>query len=289
MKEWQWGWPIRRARPRVGAIAAMAAYNEPEWLQERRTAIMKTMLVNAFRSFAARRVAVLASALLAPGIVGAAEGTAPAKAPGPMDWTGLYVGISAGAIFNDSDLKSNQLALVEDPCNRDIHSTSFLPGAHVGYLKQLENKLVLGGEADFTYPDSSGSADCPCYNSTFDRFTVKNRIQGALRGRVGYSLDYNLMPYITAGVSFADTALQYVNEHGDSYSQNSAQTGWVLGGGMEYGFQEHFSVRAEYLYTDYGDALNTRLPVITGFSDPNGQAEADLRTHTVRAALNYRF
>lgn len=206
-----------------------------------------------------------------------------------VDWNGLYVGISAGAIFNDSDMKASHISLVEDPCKRDIHSTSFLPGVHVGYLRHLSEKWVVGGEADFTYPDSSASADCLCFNSTYDRFTVKNRIQGSLRGRVAYALENRLLPYLTAGVSFADTSLSYANEHGDAYSQNTAQTGWVLGGGMEYGFQDHWSVRAEYLYTDYGDALSTRLPVIVGIDDPSGQAEADLRSHVVRAALNYRF
>jgi outer membrane immunogenic protein len=209
-----------------------------------------------------------------------------------LDWTGFYAGLSAGAILNESDLKANHVGLVKNPMHDNIQFTSFIPGAQAGYLKHFSNGWAAGVEIDFTYPDSEGHADVSCGScpGTVDHFTVKNRIQGALLGRVGHPFHHDQwFPYLTAGVSFADTSLGYTNDVGDRYVKNTAQTGWVLGTGLEYRPMQPLSVRAEYLYTDYGDALNMNLPVIDGTEDPAGHAEADLASHTFRMALNYWF
>ena len=204
-------------------------------------------------------------------------------------WTGAYAGLTAGVMVNESQVKASNYGLVDNPCNRNVTGTAFLPGALAGYLHQFDNQLVLGAEADFTYPDSSYDAYCTCPQGGFDRFTVKNRVQGSLRARLGYATPYRLLPYITSGVSFADQALQYTNETGDAYSKSSTQTGWVLGGGLEYGFLNGFSVRAEYLYTNYGRSLNMPLQSLYGVTDPDGQASASVDSNQVRAAVNYRF
>lgn len=216
----------------------------------------------------------------------ASQGFAP-----ELDWTGFYAGLSAGAVINESDLEATHAGLVENPSRRGIEFTSFIPGAQAGYLKHFESGWVAGGEIDFTYPDSEGDAvigcDCP---AALDRFSVKNRIQGGLRGRVGYPFHHDrILPYLAAGLSFADTSLGYTNDVGDRYVKNTVQTGWVLGGGLEYRPAEPLSLRAEYLYSDYGDALNMDLPVIDGAEDPAGHARADLASHTLRLSVNYWF
>jgi outer membrane immunogenic protein len=112
-----------------------------------------------------------------------------------------------------------------------------------------------------------------------------------LRLRAGYAID-RFLPFITAGVSFASMGLYYDNEKQDSnnsYSTSTTQTGWVLGGGLEYGVFDNFSVRTEYLYTDYGNALNMNMPNVADFLDPNGGAHVNMSTNVVRAAVNYRF
>jgi len=86
--------------------------------------------------------------------------------------------------------------------------------------------------------------------------------------------------------------LYYDNEEQNSanaYSTSTTQTGWVLGGGLEYGVLDNLSVRTEYLYTDYGNALNMGMPNVAGFSDPNGAAHVNMSTNVLRAAVNYRF
>jgi len=93
--------------------------------------------------------------------------------------------------------------------------------------------------------------------------------------------------------------LYYDNEiqnSANAYSTSTTQTGWVLGGGLEYGVLDNLSVRTEYLYTDYGNALNMNMPNIGNVdfndplrSDPNSAAHVNMSTNVLRAAVNYRF
>ena len=219
-----------------------------------------------------------------PGIALAGEG-APALAAG---WTGFYAGLTAGAIINDVSLRSKQIGLLDGQCDRSGSFDSFLPGVHAGYLRRVSDDWVAGVEADFTYPDSTRHLNCLCYDSAIDKFQVKNRIQGSLRARLAYPVD-RFLPYVTAGVSFADMGLTYANEFGDGYGKSTTQTGWVLGGGVEYRLLERVSVRAEYLYADYGRALQMGLPFVQGVDDPTGRAVADAASHTFRLGINYRF
>jgi outer membrane immunogenic protein len=214
------------------------------------------------------------------------------KAAPSIPWTGFYAGGNAGVMLNYSEVNANHIGFVKSPISTEANSTAFIPGLQAGYLKQLESNYVIGVEVDFTYPDASGNStlSCGACPGAYDKFTVKNRVQGSIRARLGYPFHQNQwLPYITAGVSFADTALRYSNDRGDAYSKDTAQTGLVLGTGLEYRVDEPLSVRAEYLYTDYGNALNLDIPTVDGAFDPSGKAKADLASHVIRVAVNYWF
>jgi outer membrane immunogenic protein len=210
-------------------------------------------------------------------------------------WTGFYAGVSLGALINESHLNANHnqfldtvLAFNPKPYSEDMDTTDVLPGIQAGYNYQLMSGLVLGGEIDFTYPDSTSAFIRSNPANLFDKCTFRNRLQGAIRGRLGYSAG-NFLPYVTAGVSFADTGLSYTNEEGDQYKKDTVQTGWILGAGLEYALFGNFSVRTEYLYTDYGNPISMAIPTVANTTDPGSFSRADLVTYTVRAAFNYRF
>lgn len=208
------------------------------------------------------------------------------------DWTGAYAGVNLGAVWTGSKLTAaDESAFLTDSSsyNQQLNNTSVNPGIQLGYLKQLPNHWVVGSEGDFTYPATSSQYQ---YNSNevtpaFDKFTVHNNLQGSLRLRAGYAID-RFLPFVTAGVSFASVGLNY-NSEADAYAKKTTQTGWVLGGGLEYGVLKNLSVRTEYLYTDYGTALNLNIPTAGGLIDPSGTAHATLYTNVLRAAVNYRF
>lgn len=210
------------------------------------------------------------------------------------NWTGAYAGLNLGAIWTGSHLTANQDNFISDTgtYSQNLNSINVNPGFQFGYLQQLDNNWVVGGEADFSYP-ATNSTYTNAYQDTgaFDRFSVRNNLQGSLRLRAGYAID-RFLPFITAGVSFASMGLYYDNEEQNSanaYSTSTTQTGWVLGGGLEYGVLDKLSVRTEYLYTDYGNALNMNIPNVAGIPDPNGAAHVNMSTNVVRAAVNYRF
>lgn len=207
------------------------------------------------------------------------------------NWTGAYAGVSIGGIFNDADVKSNSLGFndINGTCNTSSDFSSFLTGLQVGYSHQFDSRVVLGIEGDFTYNFSqSGMLNCPCpfTSQVFDRFSIKNRQQGSVRGRLGYALGNNLLPFVMAGDSLADLGMNYKNEGGDYYSKSTTRSGWLAGAGIDWGFSHNWSIRVEYSYTDYG-TVKMMLPSIFGLNDMNGRANVNLNANTIKASLNY--
>ena len=223
---------------------------------------------------------------------------AAASAPALYNWTGAYAGANLGVLWQGAHLTANHANFVNESgsYSEDINPNAINPGFQFGYLHHFEAdewnnhdpNWVAGIEADFTYPATNSKYKMTSACCSDDLFRVRNNLQGSLRLRSGYAFD-RWLPYITAGVSFASLGLYYNNDTGNAYSKSTAQTGWVLGGGLEYGFLENLTGRLEYLYTDYGNALNMNMPTIGGVTDPNGSAHSTMTTNVLRAAVNYRF
>ncbi len=211
----------------------------------------------------------------------------------PEFWTGFYGGISIGGKFASTDLRANHLGLVnpDGTCNVDSSSESFFPGVQFGYLHQFESNVVLGVEGDFTYNTQNReniTCPCPTYLQARDHFRVENLLQGSLRGRLGYAVKGNLLPFVSVGVSFADMGINYSNEGRNSYNKTATQAGWLAGAGLEWGFTDDLSVRAEYYYTAY-NRLNIAIPTVYGLTDPNGAGHLNVTDNTLKIALNYWF
>jgi outer membrane immunogenic protein len=211
----------------------------------------------------------------------------------PEFWTGFYGGINLGGKFASADLRSNQLGFInpDGKCNVNSSIDSFFPGVQFGYLHQFESNVVLGVEGDFTYNTQNRTnitCPCPTFSPIKDRFRAENLLQGSLRGRLGYAVKGNLLPFVSVGVSFADMGIKYSNEVGNSYNKTATQAGWLAGAGLEWGFSDDLSVRAEYYYSAY-NKLNIAIPSVYGLTDLNGGAHLNLNDNTVRVALNYWF
>jgi outer membrane immunogenic protein len=207
------------------------------------------------------------------------------------DWTGAYAGANLGVIWTGSHLTSSQPNYLSgtDGYSKNLDATDVDPGFQFGYLHMLDPHWVVGGEADFTYPATNSQYTVTNGTGTaYDQFNVRNNLQGSLRLRAGYAID-RFLPFVTAGVSWASMGLYYNNESNNAYSKTTAQTGWVLGAGLEYGVLENLTARLEYLYTDYGSALNMNVPDVASVDQTGSSAHADMSTNVFRAAVNYRF
>lgn len=215
----------------------------------------------------------------------------PSATGGNYDWTGAYAGANLGVIWTGSHLSGNNENFIppNGSYSHNLDATDVNPGFQFGYLQQLDENWVVGGEADFTYPATNSQfTQVNNTGSAYDTFNVRNNLQGSMRLRAGYALD-RFLPFVTAGVSWASMGLYYNNEANNAYSKSTAQTGWVLGAGLEYGFLDNLSARLEYLYTDYGSALNMNAPSVEAVTESSGSLHADMSTNVLRAAVNYRF
>jgi outer membrane immunogenic protein len=270
--------------------------------------------VNTLRSFIVKRaigvISLLAMASIAHAIGAPAELSSPVNHKGkrapatvvavarhtttlPANWTGLYGGFKIGGVFSNVDLHASNLGFthIDGTCNTNASFSSFYPGIELGYAHEYNSRVVLGLEGDFTYnTDQTGSFGCTCPTNpgVTDRFSFQNQMQASIRARLGYALQNHLLPFVTAGGSFAHLGLKYSNERGDSYSNNPTQAGWLVGAGLEWKFSQAWSLRAEYFYTAYGH-VNFKIPSVYGLLDPNGYAHAKVNTNNISVAMNYWF
>lgn len=152
-------------------------------------------------------------------------------APASMfDWSGFYVGGHAGYGFGD-----------------DIDG--ILGGIQLGYNWQFSPNIVFGIEADVSGTDM---------NASIVGIPVHVDYLASLRARIGYTMDRTMI-YGTGGLAYSRAA---------ALGLHDTDTGWVIGGGLEWAYSRNWTLRAEYLYYDLG----------AGFD-----------VSAVRLGANYRF
>jgi outer membrane immunogenic protein len=266
------------------------------------------------------RIAVTALLIVAPlGVAGAADmpvKAPPAPPPPAFNWNGFYVGVYAGAAWMDQ-------ANTSDPCSPTFIAscvvgvngnftaaptaaydmgTSFIGGGRIGYNWQPTPYTLLGLENDFGYLHLKGSTDInaaffPIIGSEIAT-TKLGDWYDAYTARVG-AVDGHAMFYVkgggvtakyTTGVVFFPTPIAAglaINT-----TTNKTLSGWAAGGGVEYGIDMHWSVRAEYLVlglarnvTNCGTAISPVLGAIPGFCSVTHTPDVQ----TITVGLNYRF
>ena len=219
-----------------------------------------------------------------------------------FSWTGLYIGVNAGYSWGDFDHGFDVAAFPPffDGISEVLETSAdgATGGAQIGYNWQV-NSLVFGVEADIQAADLDGSD-----SSTFEFFPpspvpiavgldteVETELDwfGTARLRLGYVPTERLMVYGTGGFAFGETttsasaaiSVQDVPIAGDEISETTSRTGWAAGAGAEYALTNNWTVKTEYLYTDLGteDVLAEELLTL----------DSEVKFHTVRVGLNYKF
>src|SRR5580700_9201657 len=265
------------------------------------------------------RLAVSALLIAAPlGVASAADMPvkAPHAAPPPaFDWNGFYIGVYAGAAWMDQ-------ASTSDPCQTpsifpacvigangnffggfapnatyDMKS-SFNGGGRIGYNWQPTPYTLLGLENDFGYLHLKGSIlmNAAVVGAIPETATTKlGDWYDAYTARVG-AVDGHAMFYVKGG----GVAVRYTTgvalSPGFVATLNTTTTktlnGWTAGGGIEYGIDMHWSVRAEYLVLGVAsNVTNCGTATLFGAVVPGSFCSV---THTpdvqtVTLGLNYRF
>ncbi len=202
-----------------------------------------------------------------------------------------------------------------------LSRSGFIYGGQAGHNWLLHNIFwsndgVLGVEVDFQGKSDSKSttfssvAPDPNFaanplNSTYTQ-TDKISALGTLRGRAGVLWGPSTLLYATAGVAWANvrsTSNFVQNENnppfllpfGASSQVTQEVFGPVIGAGVEWKWTANWSVKAEYLYADFGN-----VSTVTQLVQPNsvfggvqGSATVLTTTHLhdniARVGVNYRF
>jgi|GEM_PF-528590 len=173
-----------------------------------------------------------------------------APLPTAFDWSGLYVGAHTG--FG----QGRSSATLTDPATTTAGHTfgGTIGGVQAGYNYVLPSGVLLGVEADFTFPNylDSNSAMSMLMSARSD-ITERLDYIGTARGRLGV-INGDWLAYVTGGLAWSGTRFVNTTSSGEEEKRLHVRTGWVAGAGVEYAFAPHWSARLEYLYSQPGSA-----------------------------------
>ena len=247
---------------------------------------------------------VIASLALAAFAAPAFAADMPVKAPvykapviAPVyNWTGFYLGLNAGGSWGrqDNDLVAAATGVVGF-ANSD-HLNGFIGGGQIGYNWQI-NQWVVGLEADFqgSAQKADGSFVLPPGGAILvipgltANYTDKLDWFGTVRGRIGYAMD-RWLPYVTGGWAFGHGTLSgtgTTTPAGTAIGFNASQnySGWTIGGGVEYTFMNNWSMKAEYLYIDFGNGSTVAANAAGTLNIVSGK----MTDNIARLGINYKF
>jgi outer membrane immunogenic protein len=227
--------------------------------------------------------------------------------PPVLGWTGFYVGANVGwagaadTIVNTGNYTgsggfSTLLTVGAIPGALTMTNTGFIGGGQIGYNWQVWPNWVLGIEADFQGVDAKGSnaltfLGSPGFASITTAYSRELDSLGTLRGRFGYLWFPSLLFYGTGGLAVgqnkigASAACATCQAAG---STSNTSVGWSLGGGAEWRFAPAWSVKAEYLYVDFGLHSNTISYTYAGNATTLTNTIRE-RDNIVRFGVNYMF
>ena len=236
------------------------------------------------------------------------------RPPPAWSWTGFYIGANVGwagstdAVTNlGTDTGGGGLgtSLLNGgiPGAINLNQTGFIGGGQVGYNWQVAPTWVVGIEADFEGSNAKGSNAftflggggvlpiTTTYSREFDWL-------GTIRGGFGYLWFPSLLSLRHGGLAYGENKIgthgharldsRLPGEGGTANQTSNTSVGWTLGTGAEWRFAPAWSVRAEYLYVEFGRHGNT-ISYTYGANVSTLTSSVRERDNIVRFGVNYMF
>jgi outer membrane immunogenic protein len=211
----------------------------------------------------------------------------------PVDWSGVYAGMTLGGAAGRPKMATNTAQ--KDPTYgytvNTLHSdTAFstagvVGGAFIGANVALES-YVVGVEAGIVGVSVSDKV-------ALDRYTqreVKLDSLATVRGRIGVPYGQALV-YVTGGGVMGVprfTEFSQVPDTPASTETKGRRYGWLVGGGVDYAFDDHWIARAEYTYVEFAKKSFS----VTGFDGQYNTAAKTTRQfnlHNFSVGLAYKY
>jgi len=257
---------------------------------------------------------LLVAALSVVALAGrAAAADLPVKAPPPApavsyDWTGFYVGGHVGYAGGSSDWSAAPTAAVAPPLagSLDLYNGpdafkgtgSYFAGFQAGYTYMLPSRLVLGAEADASFPSTiAGTSTLSSTAIGVATYSEQVEFSGTVRGRIGYAPNLgkasHWLFYATGGLAWTYDQFTRTQSAGTPAGGTAIpgqvenlfmvpRVGGAAGAGVEVALTPNWTAQLQYLYTDYGSRA-------VDFPAGAQRFTADLALQSLRLGLNYRL
>jgi outer membrane immunogenic protein len=235
----------------------------------------------------------------------------PLSAQGHAGWGGFYAGLNIGSAKSDVDFSAVPNAFffnsgvaadaiagtyIANNSPASLGASGLTGGGQVGYNWE-HGRVVVGLEADISFHDLKKRSDRGPFTDagfTAHRFvqTTEHNLLVTLRPRIGVTFD-RFMVYATAGLSIGNFEVEdtIINNNGAWQYQGTdsgTRLGWVVGGGVEMKLFGQWSLKGEYLRSEFANsnfrALHSTLPNLF-WVDHTAKMTIDV----FRAGINYRF
>ena len=242
------------------------------------------------------------------------------------EWSGFYAGgyvgvtharpnVNTSTVFSPTGyFAQSSVTAINADGTRSLKSNGFTGGGQFGYNKQF-GRIVVGAEADFgaqqISESDSVSRQYPCCAPTAYTITqeVKSNWLFTARPRVGVTAGKALI-YGTGGLAVTD--IKYSAAFTDTFAAaletsefKKTKAGYTVGGGVEVKVAKKWSVKGEYLYSDFGRESVTSTNLSSEFTSdleaPSGVIGREtwpenvfthstkIKSHNFRFGVNYRF
>jgi len=226
-------------------------------------------------------------------------------------WHGFYAGVNAGVVWGDaksglefqqgagSSIPAVDLPLLNAPISGGGGSDAgFTGGVEAGYNYQM-GAFLIGVETDWGFfdinDDKSNTFPSRLLISPPATYTIDHKVSSdwiwTLRPRIGYvSGQWLFFGSAGIGVSSVKIRTNYRDTigagHSVSISDSSTKTGFAGGLGIGYALSPNWSVKGEWLYSDFGkvrvsQAIPNTATTVTG--------EGKVRSNAFLMGVDYRF
>ena len=146
--------------------------------------------------------------------------------------------------------------------------SGFIGGGQIGYNWQHGNS-VFGLEGDISWLGGGGSSGVDSSRSRQDGRPVSNKVDwlSTVRGRMGLAVG-DTMVYATGGVAIGHAKNSQQPFDGilpagpHTKSEAKTKVGWVVGGGIEHMWDQHWTVGLEGLFVDLGKSTASVTPPV---------------------------